>query len=66
MKTTMKKKEYFQPAIRVITLKPTSILAGSTGRLEKGEKDDPDVPGCDGDGYVWAESKRQGVFGDVW
>lgn len=51
----MKKKEYFQPAIRVITLEPTSILAGSTGRMEKGEKDDPDVPERDEYGWVWAE-----------
>ena len=64
----MKKKEYLQPTNRVITLKTTSLLADSdsTARLEKGEKDDPDVPERDEYGYVWAESKGQGTFGDAW
>ena len=55
MKTTMKKKEYFQPAIRVITLKPTSILAGSTEMLEKGVIGDPDEPERDEYGWITIE-----------
>lgn len=60
----MKKKEYFQPAIRVITLEPTSLLAysGSTEMLEKGVKGDPDEPEHDEYRWIWAESNRRGMW----
>lgn len=61
----MKKKEYFQPAIRVITLEPTSLLAYSaysTEMLEKGVIGDPDEPERNEYGWVSAESNRRGIW----
>lgn len=51
----MKKKEFFQPAIRVITLEPTSILAGSTENVESGVIGDPDEPERDEYGWITIE-----------
>lgn len=64
----MKKKEYFQPTNRVITLEPTSLLAdsGSTKMLESGVIGDPDEPERDEYGWVSAESRNYNVFDNEW